>query len=132
MVFSQVSISVLLLISVVYISTDNQASAFVVSVPNQLSTSKMDLSSGNSKLNMGLFHGIAKAFSNDEYGSPPDALKATARHILVKSQDEASNVIQKLSDGSSSFTELAREYSTCPSGSTGGSWGSFGPWSCRK
>ena len=27
----------------------------------------------NSSLNMGIFDGIAKAFSNEEYGEPPDA-----------------------------------------------------------
>jgi peptidyl-prolyl cis-trans isomerase C len=37
-------------------------------------------------------------------------------------------VMKKLSSGTSSFADLAREYSTCPSGSSsGGSLGSFQP-----
>ena len=62
-----------------------------------------------------------------KYGAPPDAIKATARHILVKTQDDASMVLDKLAAGTSTFSELAREYSTCPSGTSGGSLGSFEP-----
>lgn len=62
-----------------------------------------------------------------KYGAPPDAIKATARHILVKTQDDASMVLDKLAAGTSTFSELAREYSTCPSGASGGSLGSFEP-----
>jgi peptidyl-prolyl cis-trans isomerase C len=36
-------------------------------------------------------------------------------------------IMDKLSTGSSTFADLAREYSTCPSGSSGGSLGSFEP-----
>lgn len=79
------------------------------------------------EMKMGLFDGIMKAFENDKYGPPPDALKATARHILVKTPEDASMVMGKLSDGSSTFASLAGEYSTCPSGAGGGSLGSFGP-----
>merc|ERR1712127_530359 len=76
---------------------------------------------------MGFFDGIAKAFGNEEYGAPPDAIKATARHILVKTPEDAEMVLDKLASGTSSFAELAREYSSCPSGSSGGSLGSFEP-----
>jgi len=75
---------------------------------------------------MGLFDGFKKAFANEEYGAPPDAVKATARHILVKTSEEAQTVIDKLAEGAT-FASLASEYSTCPSGARGGSLGSFQP-----
>jgi len=77
-------------------------------------------------VHMGLFDGLSKAFANEEYGAPPDAVKATARHILVKSFEDAEMIKEKLAAGST-FASLANEYSTCPSGKTGGSLGSFAP-----
>lgn len=77
-------------------------------------------------IEMGLFDGIMKAFENDEYGPPPDAIKATARHILVKTAEDAAIVKEKLLAGGE-FASLAGEYSTCPSSGRGGSLGSFGP-----
>ncbi|GFH48809.1 FKBP-like protein [Chaetoceros tenuissimus] len=70
---------------------------------------------------MGLFDGIMKAFENEEYGSRPDAVKATARHILVDSEDEAILLMKKLNSGESSFEVLAKDFSDCPSASDGGS-----------
>jgi peptidyl-prolyl cis-trans isomerase C len=67
------------------------------------------------------------SFMSRKYGAPPDAIKATARHILVKTSEDASMVLDKLSSDASSFADLAKEYSTCPSGSSGGSLGSFEP-----
>ena len=75
---------------------------------------------------MGFFDGISKAFGNEEYGAPPDAVKASARHILVKTTEEATTVMDKMASGSA-FADLAREFSTCPSGKSGGSLGSFEP-----
>eukprot|EP00979_Chaetoceros_neogracilis_P002953 scaffold493_cov258-Chaetoceros_neogracile.AAC.1 len=83
--------------------------------------------SRSTRMEMGIFDGISKAFGNEEYGAPPDAIKASARHILVKTQEDVSMIMDKLSTGSSTFADLAREYSTCPSGSSGGSLGSFEP-----
>ena len=65
-------------------------------------------------------------FCDDKYGAPPDAVKATARHILVKTTDDATMIMDKLASGST-FNDLARQYSNCPSGSSGGSLGSFQP-----
>ena len=48
-----------------------------------------------------------------------------ASHILVKTETEANDVMKKLNAGKE-FTELARLYSTCPSGKKGGDLGFFG------
>lgn len=83
-------------------------------------------SSSQSKLAMGFFDGLAKAFSNEAYGAPPDAVKASARHILVKSKEDVNLVLDQLKSGES-WNVLASQYSTCPSKSQGGSLGSFAP-----
>eukprot|EP00553_Chaetoceros_curvisetus_P000031 CAMPEP_0204624034 /NCGR_PEP_ID=MMETSP0717-20131115/9799_1 /ASSEMBLY_ACC=CAM_ASM_000666 /TAXON_ID=230516 /ORGANISM="Chaetoceros curvisetus" /LENGTH=148 /DNA_ID=CAMNT_0051639303 /DNA_START=68 /DNA_END=514 /DNA_ORIENTATION=- len=82
---------------------------------------------GITTLKMGLFDGIMKAFDNEEYGAPPDAIKATARHILVPTVEDANMILDKLQSEESSFTDLAKQYSTCPSGRSGGALGSFQP-----
>jgi peptidyl-prolyl cis-trans isomerase C len=82
-------------------------------------------SSGGS-LSMGLFDGIMKAFGNENFASPPEGVKATARHILVKTKDEATVVMDKIAQGGS-FASMASQYSTCPSKNQGGSLGSFRP-----
>ncbi len=51
---------------------------------------------------------------------------ATARHILVSSEDECNQLKQQIIDGSS-FEDIAKEHSTCPSGKSGGDLGAFGP-----
>lgn len=80
---------------------------------------------------MGMFDSFTKAFSNEEYGPPPDAVKATARHILVPSLEDAKEVLSKVAAGET-FAGLASQYSTCPSKSRGGSLGSFSPGTMVK
>ena len=77
-------------------------------------------------LSMGLFDGIMKAFENQKYASPPEGVKATARHILLKTKDEANMVKDRLAQGGS-FAQMASQYSSCPSKNQGGSLGSFRP-----
>uniref|UniRef100_A0A7S3PZR0 Peptidyl-prolyl cis-trans isomerase n=1 Tax=Chaetoceros debilis TaxID=122233 RepID=A0A7S3PZR0_9STRA len=100
--------------------------AFTVSSPSRHGGRGMAVTSSPLTLGMGLFDGISKAFGNEEYGAPPDAVKASARHILVKTTEEATTIMDKMASGSA-FADLAREFSTCPSGKSGGSLGSFEP-----
>lgn len=57
-----------------------------------------------------------------EYQGGSEELKA--RHILVKTEDEAKAIIKQLDDGAD-FAELAKEKSTGPSGKVGGDLGWF-------
>ena len=51
---------------------------------------------------------------------------ASARHILVSSEEECNNLKQQIADGAD-FAELAAAHSQCPSGQRGGDLGSFSP-----
>ncbi len=51
---------------------------------------------------------------------------AQARHILVKTEQEAKDLKQQLSTGAS-FADLAKAHSKCPSGQEGGDLGTFAP-----
>lgn len=51
---------------------------------------------------------------------------ACARHILVKTQEEAEKIKQKIASGSD-FGVMAKKYSTCSSSKKGGNLGEFGP-----
>ena len=52
--------------------------------------------------------------------------QASARHILVSSEDECNNLKQQIIDGAD-FVDLASAHSQCPSGKQGGDLGSFSP-----
>ncbi|KAL3822667.1 hypothetical protein ACHAXA_001820 [Cyclostephanos tholiformis] len=58
---------------------------------------------------------LARAFGNEEYGDPPESIKATARHILVPSLEDANMVLDEIGKGETTFASLAGRYSTCPS-----------------
>ena len=51
---------------------------------------------------------------------------ATARHILVEEEDKCLELKQRIIAGED-FAELAKEFSSCPSGAKGGDLGEFGP-----
>jgi peptidyl-prolyl cis-trans isomerase C len=51
---------------------------------------------------------------------------AKARHILVQTQDEADSLKEQIENGSD-FAELAKAFSKCPSGRSGGDLGEFSP-----
>jgi len=49
-----------------------------------------------------------------------------ASHILVKDRSSAEDLLKRIKQGAQ-FESLAREFSTCPSKSSGGDLGWFGP-----
>ena len=49
---------------------------------------------------------------------------ATARHLLVDSEELCLQLKEKISNGEK-FEDVAKEYSSCPSGSNGGDLGTF-------
>lgn len=49
-----------------------------------------------------------------------------ASHILVDSEEAALDILAKIKAGDISFEDAAREYSSCPSKTNGGSLGDFG------
>ena len=70
---------------------------------------------------------IKEAFANTEYATEPEGVKANAKHILVKSLEDCNEIKALIQSGAKSFEDAAREFSTCPSRSDGGSLGNFKP-----
>ena len=68
---------------------------------------------------------IRKAYE-ERYAKAEPSKEYNASHILVKTKDEAEEIIKELKDGAD-FAELAKEKSTGPSGPNGGELGWFGP-----
>ena len=52
--------------------------------------------------------------------------RASARHILVKTREEAEKLKQRIAKGED-FGKLAKQFSPCPSKRRGGDLGEFGP-----
>jgi len=50
---------------------------------------------------------------------------ATARHILVQSEEACNDLKTKIASGETTFEDAAKEYSQCPSGAEGGALGTF-------
>lgn len=53
------------------------------------------------------------------------AQQARASHILVKTEEQANQILKRLADGEE-FAKVARRFSSCPSGKNGGDLGWFG------
>ena len=53
-------------------------------------------------------------------------MRASARHILVTTEDACAKLKEDL-DAGADFAEIARKHSTCPSARRGGELGEFGP-----
>ena len=66
-----------------------------------------------------------KALYDAQIAAAPAKLEVKARHILVKEEAEANDIIKALDDGAD-FATLAKEKSTGPSGANGGDLGYFG------
>jgi len=52
--------------------------------------------------------------------------KASARHILVDSEEKC-NELKAQIEGGADFADVAKENSSCPSGQSGGDLGEFSP-----
>ena len=52
--------------------------------------------------------------------------RASARHILVKTQADCERLKSEI-EGGADFADLAKKHSQCPSGKQGGALGEFGP-----
>ena len=52
--------------------------------------------------------------------------RASARHILVKTEAECAKLKKEI-EGGATFADLAKKHSSCPSGRSGGDLGEFGP-----
>ncbi len=52
--------------------------------------------------------------------------KASARHILVKGEEQCNDLKAQIVAGAD-FADLAKQHSDCPSGRDGGNLGEFGP-----
>lgn len=66
-----------------------------------------------------------QAAYDETYADAEPTKEYSAAHILVKTEDEAKDLITQLNDGAD-FAELAKEKSTGPSGPNGGDLGWFG------
>jgi len=53
-------------------------------------------------------------------------VKASARHILVSTEEQCNELKTKIKNGKD-FAAIAKEYSSCPSSRQGGDLGEFGP-----
>ncbi len=51
---------------------------------------------------------------------------ARARHILVSTEEQCNDLKQQIADGAD-FADVAAQFSSCPSGRTGGDLGEFVP-----
>lgn len=66
-----------------------------------------------------------KAFfeaNKDKFNKPETA---TAKHILVETEEQANDLLNKIKANEVSFEDAAAEHSTCPSKEAGGNLGSF-------
>ena len=77
------------------------------------------------EMEKGVTDAALKARYEKMTASMTDKEEVHARHILVKTEDEAKKIIEELDDGAD-FAELAKKKSTGPSGPNGGDLGFFG------
>jgi len=78
----------------------------------------------NALLNLDINIDTLKQRYNKEYAGEVSGMEYNANHILLKTEQEAKDIIKQLDDGAV-FTELAKKLSTGPSGKNGGALGWF-------
>lgn len=66
-----------------------------------------------------------KAFFDANKSKFNKSESASAKHILVETEEKASDLLNKINAGEISFEDAATEHSTCPSKDAGGDLGSF-------
>ena len=67
-----------------------------------------------------------KAFFEAQKQSFSKPETASAKHILVDSEEKAKDILGKINAGEVSFEDAAKEHSTCPSKDASGDLGTFG------
>ena len=67
-----------------------------------------------------------KAFYDANADKFEKGATVSAKHILVKEEDECNAILAAINAGEKTFEDAAKESSTCPSGQQGGSLGEFG------
>ncbi|NTW72684.1 MAG: hypothetical protein HGA49_10660 [Eubacteriaceae bacterium] len=67
-----------------------------------------------------------KAYYENNPSNFKEPLKYSAKHILVATKEEHDQVMTLIAESNTSFEDLAKEHSTCPSKSNGGDLGYFG------
>ena len=68
----------------------------------------------------------ARAYYDENKAQFTTEESVNASHILVKTEEEATDILAKINGGEISFEDAAKEYSSCPSKDNGGNLGDFG------
>ena len=68
----------------------------------------------------------ARAYYDEHTAEFQTEESVNASHILVKTEEEANEILKKINAGEISFEDAAKEYSSCPSKENGGNLGDFG------
>lgn len=63
------------------------------------------------------------AANKEQFGTPATV---SAKHILTATEEECENVKHMIENGTRTFEEAAKQFSTCPSNARGGDLGAFG------
>lgn len=68
----------------------------------------------------------AKAYYEENPQHFSKGATVSAKHILVKEEEECNSILEAIVNGEKEFEDAAKEFSTCPSGARGGDLGEFG------
>ena len=68
----------------------------------------------------------AKTYYEEHHDQFTKGETAHAKHILVDSEEQCQSIKEEIENGTKSFEDAAKEYSTCPSNAKGGDLGEFG------